>query len=43
MGRAELLPVSGCTISGNSATYGGGILGGTMTVSDSTLCGNVAR
>ena len=38
------LTVSSCTVSGNSATYGGGIYnaGGTVTVSTSTLSGNLA-
>jgi hypothetical protein len=38
------LTVSSCTVSGNSATYGGGIYnaGGTVTVSSSTLSGNMA-
>ena len=38
------LTVSSCTVSGNSATYGGSIYnaGGTVTVSTSTLSGNMA-
>jgi hypothetical protein len=38
------LTVSSCTVSGSSATYGGGIYngGGTVTVSSSTLSGNLA-
>jgi hypothetical protein len=37
------LTVSGCTISGNSATAGGGILNnGTLTVSNCTISGNSA-
>jgi hypothetical protein len=43
LNRYGRLTISGCTLTGNSAYYGGGIANlGTLTVTDSTLSNNVA-